>query len=101
VAALDVLLEQLIDGQSAIIIHPRCTTLIKGLAGSYCFKRIAVGGEERYQDNPVKSPESHVTESAHYMLLSDGGNVLETNWEWEQMNEEVNGQWYPEQSYFE
>ncbi|TXS89072.1 TerL [Parahaliea maris] len=74
--ALDVQLTKLVAGDPAILIHPRCKTLIKGLSGAYQFKRVKVAGDERYQDKPDKGPTSHVCESLHYMLTGAGEGWL-------------------------
>jgi hypothetical protein len=76
VDALDTLLREIVDGQPAIQIHPRCVTLIRGLAGAYQFRRVKVSGEDRYHDQPVKSPESHVCEALHYVLLGEGEGAV-------------------------
>ena len=79
ITALDNLLTQLIDGKPAIMISPRCVTVIKGLAGAYQYKRIQVAGDDRFHDKPLKSPESHVCEAVHYGLLGAGeGEALFT-----------------------
>ena len=101
VTALDTPLTKMIDGEPAIAIHPRCTTLIKGLVGSYCFRRLQVAGEERYQDKPVKSPESHVCEALHYGIMGGGESQLLFVDEWEQVNEELRGEWTMPSRYYE
>ena len=76
-AALDGLLRELIGGQPALLIDPKCKTLIRGLSGEYCFRRLQVVGAERYQDKPDKGPTSHVCEASHYLLLGAGeGDAL-------------------------
>ena len=72
ITGLDALLTELIDGEPAILIHKRCTTIIKGLAGAYQFARVQTSQGDRYHDRPVKSPESHVVEALHYGLLGAG-----------------------------
>ena len=69
---LDNQLRQLSEGTPAIMFDPRCTMLIKGLAGAYMFKRVQVSGLDAYHDVPVKSPESHICEALHYGLLGMG-----------------------------
>lgn len=71
-AALDAQLGILIQGQPGFLVDPSCTTLIRGLAGEYCFRRLQVVGKEIFQDRPDKGPTSHVCEAAHYMLLGAG-----------------------------
>jgi predicted glycoside hydrolase/deacetylase ChbG (UPF0249 family) len=76
VTVLDELLIKLVDGHPAITIHPRCKTLVRGLAGEYHFRRIRVVGEEKFRDKPDKGPTSHVCEALHYGLLGAGEGVL-------------------------
>jgi hypothetical protein len=76
VTVLDELLIKLVDGHPAITIHPRCKTLVRGLAGEYHFRRIRVVGEEKFRDKPDKGPTSQVCEALHYGLLGAGEGVL-------------------------
>jgi hypothetical protein len=105
ITALDVNLQALIHGKPAILINPRCRILIQGLAGAYQFKRLMIGGTERFHDKPVKDPTSHVVESAHYALLGEGeGDVLQhSSWGdgFEATLKEFNGNWAPPARYFE
>lgn len=104
--ALDSNLTKLYEGDPAILIHPRCTTLIAGLAGAYQFKRVQVSGEDRYHDEPVKGPESHVCEALHYALLGEGEGqmLLQSDWGRQYRNPET-GQnmesWAPDPRFFE
>lgn len=63
---------KLVDGQPALMIHPRCKRLIKALAGGYHFKRVHVSGGERFKDVPDKDTHSHVAESGQYLVLGMG-----------------------------
>lgn len=96
-ASLDNLLTTIIDGEPAIQINIDCTTLIKGLAGSYQFRRIQVTGEDRFRDQPDKGPESHVCEGLHYCLLGAGESEKLFNSSWDTMDD-MSG---PKASYFE
>jgi hypothetical protein len=73
--ALDSLLTRLVGGEPAILIHPRCTVLQKGLAGAYQFRRIKVAGDV-YQDKPNKDMTSHTVEALHYLLIGQGEGPL-------------------------
>ncbi len=66
------LLNRLVDGQPALLIHPRCRRLRKALAGGYCFRRMAVSGAERFRDVPDKNQHSHVAEALEYLLIGGG-----------------------------
>ncbi len=74
--ALDVLLTKLVGGEPAIVVHPRCRVLIRGLAGEYQFRRLQVAGDDRYHDKPHKNEVSHVCEALHYGLLGAGEGIL-------------------------
>jgi hypothetical protein len=65
-------LNKMIDGKPGMLIHPRCQKLRKALAGGYHFRRVAVAGEDRYHDEPVKDMSSHVAESQQYQMLGAG-----------------------------
>lgn len=102
--ALDSLLRELIDGEPAILISPRCRTIIRGLAGAYRFRRVQVSGVDRWHDKPEKSPESHPVEGLHYALMGAGegaGLVSETFAKQNQAVLEEYGGWRPPARYFE
>ena len=40
--------------------------------GGFKYRRIKVGGDERYADTPDKSIYSHVVEAAEYALVGSG-----------------------------
>lgn len=65
-------LSRVINGEPGLIISPKVTTLRKGMAGGYCYKRIQVAGQERYHNKPDKNMYSHVTEACGYMLYGAG-----------------------------
>jgi hypothetical protein len=62
----------MIDGEPGMLVHPDCRTLRKGLAGAYCYKRIQVGGQEKYRDTPDKNMYSHVCDAGQYLALGSG-----------------------------
>jgi hypothetical protein len=70
--AIAVPLSRLIDGKPGLLVSPKCVVTRKGLAGAYCYKRVAVVGEERYQDMPNKNKYSHPVEAAGYLMLGAG-----------------------------
>jgi hypothetical protein len=59
-------------GQPALLVHKRCTTLRKGLAGHYAFKRVKVLGDDKYHDVPDKTIYSHVCEALQYACVGAG-----------------------------
>lgn len=103
-AALDWYLTNLIDGEPAIVISPRCKMLIRGLAGGYGFKRLQVAGHQAmYQDKPNKTPESHVCESLHYVLCGHGGAdkvMMSDSSAWAKEFDDVET-WHPNQTVYE
>lgn len=71
-AALDSCLTGMIEGQPRILIDPSCKTLIFGLEGGFCYKRIRTAHGEKYADEPEKSKSSHVVEGCEYLLVGCG-----------------------------
>ena len=54
------LLNLMVDGRPAFIISREgCPVLVKGFMSGYHFKRMQIGGDERYQDKPNKNKYSH------------------------------------------
>jgi hypothetical protein len=51
----------------------------KALAGGYKYKRMAVSGQERYQDKPDKGRYSHVADALQYLMVGagEGSNIIE------------------------
>jgi hypothetical protein len=67
-----VLLRRSTSGRSsAMVIDPRCSTFITGMAGGYNMRRIHVTGE-RYADVPEKNAYSHVCEAGENAILGGG-----------------------------
>lgn len=64
-------LSRLIDGVPGLRIHPRCSTLRKGMLGGYSYRRIQTS-QERFTDKPDKNMYSHVADALQYMLLGGG-----------------------------
>ncbi len=63
-------LNTMIDGQPALIVSREgCPGLIKGFIKDYIYKRISVGGEERYKEVPHKNMASHKQDGLQYILL--------------------------------
>lgn len=69
-------LARLVDGKPGLMLSPACATLIKGMAGAYCYRRVQVMGEERYRDEPDKNRYSHVCEAAQYLMIGAGEGRL-------------------------
>lgn len=67
-------MRRLVDGQPGFLVHTQCTTLRKGFGGGYAYRRLQVGGAERYQDVPTKNKYSHVHDALQYLMV-DGGEA--------------------------
>jgi hypothetical protein len=70
--AVAFLLSNLIDGEPAILVNPRCNVLRKGLSGGYHRKRLQVSGDIKFRDVPDKNRFSHVCEALEYDAVSAG-----------------------------
>lgn len=73
IAALAGPCERMIDGKPGLLVNKsQCPMLHKGLMGAWHYKRLAVSGEDRYQDSPNKTDVSHICDAAGYGLLGAG-----------------------------
>jgi hypothetical protein len=59
-------------GRPALIISPTCKILRKGMGGGYCYRRLKVSGDERFEDHPLKNRFSHVCEALQYAAVGEG-----------------------------
>jgi hypothetical protein len=64
-------LQRMIDGESGLLIDPKCVNIIKGFDGGYHYRRMQVSGE-RYDEKPNKNRFSHIHDALQYMLLGAG-----------------------------
>lgn len=63
-------LNRLIDGKPALMLDRRqCPMLFKGFTKDYVYQRVAVAGEERYKDKPLKNMSSHAMDALGYNCL--------------------------------
>jgi hypothetical protein len=69
--SVSTVLNRMTDGESGMIIDPKCINLIKGFDGGYHYKRMQVSGE-RYDDRPNKNRFSHIHDAFQYLLLGAG-----------------------------
>jgi len=60
------------NGQPRLVISPSCRSLRKAMAGGYKYRRIQVGGDERFKDAPDKNMYSHVAEALQYLMIGAG-----------------------------
>ena len=70
--AMAAALARSIDELPGLSLSPRCTTLIRGMAGAWRYRRLAVAGLERYDETPEKNRFSHICEAAQYLLVGAG-----------------------------
>lgn len=59
-------------GRPGLVIDPRCRMLRKAMIGGYCYRRLQVGGGERFMDKPDKTLYSHVAEALQYACVGEG-----------------------------
>ena len=59
-------LTTMIDGEPAVLVHPRCRMIRKGFMGAYKFRRLKVAGE-RYTNEPDKDGFSHPHDALQYI----------------------------------
>ena len=64
-------LSRMIDGESGLLIDPKCNNLIRGFSGGYHYRRLQVSGE-RYDEKPNKNRFSHIHDALQYLLLGAG-----------------------------
>lgn len=70
-------------GNPGFVVTPGAPMVRKALAGGYKYKRMAVSGQERFQDKPDKGRYSHVGDSIQYLMVGAGeGNAVISNEEW-------------------
>ncbi len=62
-------LTKLVDGQPGFVLGPRCRKLRKGFLGGYNYRRIAVGGADRFKDEPDKNEYSHPHDALQYLAM--------------------------------
>lgn len=70
--AIAVPLCRLVDGKPGLLISPRCKVTRKGLGGGYCYRRLMVRGDNKYQNEPDKTMYSHPVEALGYALIGAG-----------------------------
>jgi hypothetical protein len=77
VSAVESFMTRTSDGKPCFVVDPRCTTLIRALAGKYRYK-VNTKGER--DDKPEKShPYADVVDSLQYLCLhADGGTLFGT-----------------------
>jgi phage terminase large subunit len=70
IGAVRYFLNTMIDGQPAFLLSREgAPELRRGFIKNYCYKRINVGGEERYKEVPHKNMASHRHDGLQYIAL--------------------------------
>lgn len=68
-------LNLMLDGKPAFLISREgCPVIVKGFMSGYHYKRMQIGGDERYQDKPNKNKYSHPHDALQYRLMPFAGN---------------------------
>ena len=67
-------------GNPGLLIGPKAPMYRKALAGGYKYKRMAVAGQEKFQDKPDKGRYSHVADAGQYLFVGagEGSNLITT-----------------------
>ncbi len=65
-------LDRMVDGKPGLLVDLSCTMLRRGFQSGYNYKRMAVGGNARYDDKPEKNNYSHVHDALQYLFLGGG-----------------------------
>lgn len=67
-------------GNTGFLIGPKGIMIRKALAGGYKYRRMAVSGQERFQDKPDKGRYSHVADALQYAMIGagEGNRVIES-----------------------
>jgi len=60
-------------GKPAFRIWKNAPGFRKAMAGGYKYKRVQVGGEERFKNEPDKNKHSHIADAAQYLFLGAVG----------------------------
>lgn len=77
IGAVRYFLNMMIDGQPAFILSREgCPTLRRGFTKDYCYKRISVGGEERYREIPHKNNVSHPHDCLQYSAMEHAADRI-------------------------
>ena len=72
IEAVDSLLTTLIDGQTMVLIDPRCRVMIRGFEEGYHYKKKKGLAEQGTLDKPEKNQYSHPHDSFQYLVLGEG-----------------------------
>jgi hypothetical protein len=65
-------IDRMVDGRPALLVSPKCVTLMKGFTSGYCRRRINSKGPPRYEDRAAKNKYSHPHDALQYLFLGAG-----------------------------
>ncbi len=73
-------LNKMVDGKPAFQINKRtCPVLYKGFVKDYIYQRLAIAGEERFKDKPLKNKASHPHDGLGYVCLELASDNIAKN----------------------
>jgi hypothetical protein len=73
IEAVDGTFRRMINGEPAMIIHPRCKTLRAACIQKYHYRKMKLAGEERYSETPEKiTPYADIADAVQYLCLGGG-----------------------------
>jgi len=65
--------QRMVNGDPALVIHPRCKTLRAACISEYHFRKMKVAGGDRYAEEPNKThPHGDIAEALQYLMLGGG-----------------------------
>jgi hypothetical protein len=73
IEAVDGTMRRLVNGEPALIIHPRCKALRAACIHKYHYRRMKLAGTDRYAEEPEKiTPYADVADALEYLMLGGG-----------------------------
>lgn len=73
IEAVDGTMRRMVNGEPALLIHPRCKTLRSACINKYHYRRMKLSGEERYSETPEKiTPYADIADAVQYLCLGGG-----------------------------
>ncbi len=77
IEAVDGTLRRMVNGEPALLIHPRCKILRAACIHKYHYRRMKLAGIDRYAEEPEKiTPYADVADALQYLLLGGGEGRL-------------------------
>jgi hypothetical protein len=87
IEAVDGAFRRLVNGEPAILIHPRCKILRSACISEYHFRKMKTAGKERFAEDPEKNhPYSDIADALEYLMLGGGEGRVDvgTGEDWSQ-----------------